>query len=61
MLINVDDLISEGLNLENMIAVVDNVLFMLGRSKSKEAKYLSQALEELLDDCELRSADRAVL
>ena len=55
MLIDVDDLIEEGLDLEKMAAMADQTLLVFNGCKSKEAQWLEKALEQLRDECEFRA------
>ena len=52
MLIDIDDLVSEGLDPANMAEIADRALMGLNGYKSKEAEWLATALESLRDECE---------
>ncbi len=52
MLIDLDDLITEGLDLAKMAAIADLTLTILNGRNSKEAMWLANALEYLRDECE---------
>ena len=56
MLIDIDDLVSEGLDPAKMAGIADCALMGLNGRKSKEAEWLATALESLRDECEARDA-----
>lgn len=56
MLIDIDDLVSEGLDPAKMAGIADRALMGLNGCKSKEAEWLATALESLRDECEARDA-----